>query len=1412
MKRKVIEIGNRKVVFLAIIVGIIMVASALSIAWEGNGSSASASSPTLSAQNSVASSSPLSMISGASQVLSGNSILGHYSMVPEKAQYNPDAQVTVTVGLQPQQGLSSFVQAINNPASPQYRNFVSAQQLGSMFGVSPTQYNAISSYFQSYGLSVLPSSTLLSLQVSGSVSQMQNALHTSIAAYAMQYNSSGLWNPMYGNGSSVTGSVSTSPVFYVNTNGIYMPQTLASSVSGVVGLSGAMATPSLGMPYGMSPSAVAQTPPSVNSSLMPGSHGNPFSIDQIQYLPFANYAWATGSQVENYTFGGIIGGNYQFLFPSTMHVVTGAQSLWTGQNTINGIPDQGQGVTIAVIEVGSLPLSVLQGFGAEVFHNPNQVTGRFTVISPYGESQSQMINDGYAWGWTTETALDIEYIAAMAPLAHIDLIGVPTPDFSAFDYAYQYTTQYLATGNTPATSVSITSNSYGSGEASVVYTGSPMYLTVEDVLLQAMNAVGITNFFATGDYAGATTGMANQAGMPAISPGSTSVGGAQVTATSYGMEFPNTGIWAYNGMYMQVAKATGLGPVTYWSYGEGLSGTYQGIVSGGYGQSISETQPWWQNALDTYSTGAAMDPVVSGAAAFNMSIYYPVGEGDNWLLFYGGTSFATPITAGEWVLIEEQANAAFGSPRMGNINPVLFAAHNAYEAGVSSVSVNPYSHMTDTGIGTDSAPYNSWNWYYSNLSINTPSDPILPWWFNTLYNPAGLGWNYLGGLGMIKAGVLDNALIGQVPATQHALMNEPFMVTQVTSGGLQPVTTLQAGTTYTFQIVLANGQPGSYYNLMAYSGNPNDGTYGGGVMTSLQTNASGQFTYTPEWSSQTPGGSSYGYFLLTSVGGSDWSFQPFAVVPPPASSGTLQLGVVDPYGQLQTGGNAEVTTFTTTMTGFYNEFAQSEVFLNGTPIPNAIVTETSVDVSLYQTQDPTLPASSYAPGMVLGSFISDARGEAVFWTDALTAELNGSLPTQVVVLQAHYGNLVSNPITVYIEPQSGSFHTNVAMNGAGTALVGNVTFSDMKFVNFVNVSIGSEPGQFVNVTYPPVYYDSNAGLWQSGVFNGVIHVDFTNLPPAGTPIVLSMVAQGSNDLSFIESFLGFTFVTYSVQNPITWADPVVINNPGIAPAADMSLSQTGLVNGNLNIAYSGSSVSGIASEVLSISSAAGNTVLSSSPGSSGAYSLNTSLYMDGYYTLIYSVTTTTGLTSTASQTVYIDNTAAGTAAQLASLEKSYNSALSQINQLKLQVDKLTGSNSNLASQISSLNQTIEKLRTDLSSVQASYNQTKANLIQAQSELQSYEQQNSNDQQQISQMTKEIQAYQSNATSQQNTIKSLNQQVSQLQQELNTLQAKYNSATSSPFAKLGGLLVVIIAAIVVAGASVGIVAYGRYKKK
>ena len=1503
--RKSVALLVAAVMVLSMVVGIIALTPA----------SAQGSSTTAAAPVAPAASGPITPLANSASGLSPNgpSVLGQYIVVPQSsvpAGSSPlPSAVTATVSLNPSQSLSTFINELNNPNNPAYRHFLTIGQVGSQFGSS--SYASVVNYFEGYGLSVQLSAGLLSLTVSGTASQMSAAFHTTITPFAQEYKSQGMWNPLYGNGSAVAGSTTYAPGFYANTAPLALPASLTGVISGVAGLAGLTAQPSVSAPLNYGPgqnlaSLITAYNASHPGALQPaqGGSGTVYALNQIQGLAGANYTWAPGDPFSfDCSFYGIGCSASQTLFPSTLHALTGATNLWSGSTTIASEPDMGQGITIALVEVGCLDTGTIQSFSNQVWTNSSQpgtpLVSRITQIglnTPGGFFPNNNYNgclfNGLFNGWTIETALDVEYAATMAPMAHIDIVAAASADFSAFNTVFSDVAQYLSQGQTtlPASvgtvvavgaqpvssqtlppgagSISITSNSYGEGEEYAAFYGSPMYLTVENTLLEQLNAVGVTNFFASGDYSGAEFLAANQAGMPAISPGSTSVGGGQTTAESNGVVYPVTNnvvcpsgysyigggeciITGFPAFYCNygfcvpasyVAPATGLASFTYWSYGEGVGGTYNGIVGGGFGQSIGEQQPWYQNALDTYSTGAAIDPVVSGPAAFNMTIYEQQYGG--WLENYGGTSFATPTTAGMWALIEEQANVAYGSPKMGDINPMLYAAHNANEAGVSSFAANPFVDMAAMGTGFDWGPTNSFNWYYFNLSIEQPYDPVLPWWFNTLSNPAGPGWNYLQGLGMLQVGVLDQELIGQTSQPGFALTNPAFQVELVTAGGtLMPMSaeTLVGGQTYTLEVLTTNGQTG-VFNVAAYSGGANDGAYGGGTVTNLQTGSNGQFTYTPVYTqpaNEVTNGTEYGYFLVTSVAGQEWSFAPYAVAQP-AASGTLSLCVSDVNDVCQTA-LAEVTTFTTGYTGFYNLYPQGFATLNGVPVANALVTETSVNVGLYQNLDPTMPLSSYAPGATLGAYLSGGSGEFNFWTNSFTAETNGYLPTQVVTLTATYDGLTSNTVTVLIEPQSGSYNTSdLAMNAGGTAVTGTLTFSAMKDVNYVNVSIGSSPGQYVNTTYPAVYYDSNNNVYVSGVFNGQIAVDLSTAGITG-PIQVSMVAGGTTDLSFGYCFFGFCFESQSVGQ-ITWSDPIVF-----LPATLTSSAGTQTVTGNDTFTFAGTSYPG-ASGTLALVWAGGSEVLAS--GISGSYTLNTATLMDGAYSVVFTETVA-GLTST-SRTVslYTDNEAASLSqlvktlngelttdqatiasdaatitslnsqvtslsGQVSTLQGELNTANANIATLQSQVSSLSAQVTTLTGTVSTLKGQVSTLTSELSTAQGTVSSLTAQVASLQAQLSASQGNTTAEQAQLAQVQAQLTAAQQTIVSDQATITAdqgaistdtasiatLHAQVTQLQNELNSKKGYVAPIWFNSIGSVG-----IIAVIALVGAVIGVGAY------
>jgi subtilase family serine protease len=1076
----------------------------------------------------------------------GATPLGKLTVFSDGKAYRGTAPMSVSVDFTPTASLSNY---LNNPASLGYRSFLSASQVGSEFGASAANYAAATAYFTNFGLRVTPSSTDLGMTLSGTVAEMAAAFHTQFAAFHEQYKSSGSWNPRFGDASGTAGSTTWGPVFYSNIAGASLPLSLQKTVSGIVGLDGMYATPNLVLPSGLSPASTAR-------AAVPAANADPINVSTIQSIKGANYTWTNLTGTVYCEFDNLCG-DYQFLWPATMHVLTGAEGLWDGSAALHGLADEGQGVTIALVEVGCVLPSDVTNFSKMAFGSPTQLPDRFTQLALNGSpaivpnnNLTNCITNGLDWGWTGESSLDLEYASTMAPLAHIDLIGLPTPFFSQFDSSYLAIAQYLATGKAcnlagsgffvvegnahRACSVSIDSNSYGAGEQSVYFFGAPMYISLEDEDLEALNLVGVTNLFSSGD--GGSFGTAASASIPAVSPGATSVGGGQLTAFGKGgKEFPSGPKFCFGVLSgktcsvfnMTVAHAQGVASFTYWSYDGGLTGTFQGAIGGGFGASVSEPQPWWQNGLDTYSTGTQISPVISGTADFNMTFYFD----GFWNVFYGGTSFACPIAAASLALIEEQANLVLGSPKLGDVNPILFQAHNAHQAGVPVAGANAYLPMTNIGVAPLYAPSNNYAEYLFNLSINEPSDPILPSWYATLSNPAGPGWNLLQGLGMPRVAQLDNVWLGGPSGSPRGLLDPTLVVLEQSGGLAQPFTTLTGGTSYTFEVARTGGGLSSGDRILAYSGGTNTGTYGGGTVTVITT-SSGQFTYTPTYATPSfpSGAPEYGYFYVQNLSHpKQVDFQAFAVTPA-AATGSLKLCVTDAEGTCQHA-SAEVPMFTTVLTGFYNLYGSSTVTLQGLPVANAVVHQ-EVLVSQFGLSDPTIPPSSYAPGTVVGQTMTDARGNGLFWTAPLgLAEVDGELVTQVYVLWATYEGLTSNKVVVFVEPQSGNFANNLQVTDGGKYVSGTVDFLDMKYVNWVNVSVGDHPGQYSNTSYP-----------SGQVYNGQVHVNL--LAPSHGPIVVAITAEGQNNVGYIlcfqESGTTTCFSFTGVQNPMYWQDPTVL--------------------------------------------------------------------------------------------------------------------------------------------------------------------------------------------------------------------------------------------------------------------------------
>jgi subtilase family serine protease len=80
----------------------------------------------------------------------------------------------------------AFVDDVSNPHSPNYRHFITPDEVGARFGIEQDQVNRIADYMRQNGFQVtLVSPTRLSVIANGTVAQAEQAFHTTIRAYTI---------------------------------------------------------------------------------------------------------------------------------------------------------------------------------------------------------------------------------------------------------------------------------------------------------------------------------------------------------------------------------------------------------------------------------------------------------------------------------------------------------------------------------------------------------------------------------------------------------------------------------------------------------------------------------------------------------------------------------------------------------------------------------------------------------------------------------------------------------------------------------------------------------------------------------------------------------------------------------------------------------------------------------------------------------------------------------------------------------------------------------------------------------------------------------------------------------------------------------------------------------------------------
>ena len=308
---------------------------------------------------------------------------GHQALVPPGATLlgpaPSSAELPLVVTLQPrdQAALSAEAHAVSDPASPDYHRFLTPGEFAQRYGPTPATIAQVTAQLKQSGLTVgPPSSTGLSVPVSGTVAQVQSAFATPIDRYRLSSGKTG----------------------YHNRAAPEVPVAVAPQIEGILGLDT------------LSPPHPSTTLPQANASVpRTGALGAESAPAFNQPAPAAGNCASNISQVQH-SFG-------------ALSAVDLAQAYSFDPLYSSG--NYGSGKTVALVEMSGA------GYRST---DIGQFATCYGITNPQ-VSQRIVAGGGATGGGTVEAELDIETVLSLAPQANIEVYeGGPTADmYSVFN-------------------------------------------------------------------------------------------------------------------------------------------------------------------------------------------------------------------------------------------------------------------------------------------------------------------------------------------------------------------------------------------------------------------------------------------------------------------------------------------------------------------------------------------------------------------------------------------------------------------------------------------------------------------------------------------------------------------------------------------------------------------------------------------------------------------------------------------------------------------------------------------------------------------------------------------------------------------------------------------------------------------
>jgi len=519
------------------------------------------------------------------------------------------SNIMVFFNLNNQAGLTKFLDdAYYNPYSPSYHDFLSADQFDDQYSAPSWVFGIVNSIMASNGLTTIASAPML-IEASGTHAEVDNVL-TQLAG--------------------------TASIQKYIIGAECMPETIDAQ--------------------------------SLNNKQIPSNSPTYVRGAYVGNSPYSGSKPSSCTYTESIT----ITYDTSKTTPGLVWFPCGLQTIYDENPLLNndphqtialvdgfGDPDPTAAASLSYVNLACSDLAIFD----TTFSLPNSGC---SVVYPTGVPVLSPYNVADAEGWSTETAIDMQYAHTMAPQAHILEVT------SSTDWDDLYASIEYVVNNQLANMISLSWGSFEDGFYCVSYDGcSPpntaaLMLGYDEIFQQAA-AEGIGVFASSGDSAAYDLGLGEVSALnPASDPWVSGVGGTTLTAT----------FTSHTVSRLETAWSLGSDP-----YGPnyGTGGGFSMIFREPLGQQLvhistqvsSIPEPAVGTGITFYPQGQRGVPDLAAEADPSTGVLI-IQDGTFSPYSWGGTSLSAPLTAGMTALIQ-------GSNRyftIGDLAPTLYQLYS----------------------------------------------------------------------------------------------------------------------------------------------------------------------------------------------------------------------------------------------------------------------------------------------------------------------------------------------------------------------------------------------------------------------------------------------------------------------------------------------------------------------------------------------------------------------------------------------------------------------------------------------------------------------------------------------------------------------------------------------------------------